>query len=323
MDTDVSTLPDVVSNGSSPIPSAVAKNRAEEKGMFSKLWTDGVFIMFATAAVYAGCYFHELGFASYYNIPEDMIVISIQNILSCVGMVIAFAIMGFHAAITGARARVLSDVGRPNDLASIWFDYHGLACMSLLLLITLAKLPPPIVYFGYFMALVPLLLEFVVPTRDYFSKTQRERYGLDGLTSYFKHVEYHVKLGRLRSDDVILRRQDKISLCLVFLITAVWLCFIVGIENARGRSTFPFLGDSSEVILRRYGESFVIGRIDQNSGKMLSEFRLVKADDLKDRIVMKNVGKIEQMKVRQQDVRTVTKPAVAPLPVLPKGAPGI
>jgi hypothetical protein len=77
----------VVANGLAPVPTPGAENLDVHKGTLAKLWTEGVFIMLVTAAAYLGCYCFEVGFTSYYNIPSDFIVLSIQNLLLFFGSI--------------------------------------------------------------------------------------------------------------------------------------------------------------------------------------------------------------------------------------------
>jgi len=92
-------------------------------------------------------------------------------------------------------------------------------------------------------------------------------------------------------------------------VFAVAFFGLVGLGEARGKSAFPFLGDTNEAILRRYGDVLVIGRFDPKSGYLLNEFRVVKADELKERIVMREVGSVWPVTVKRQDVRALLPPA--------------
>jgi hypothetical protein len=86
---------------------------------------------------------------------------------------------------------------------------------------------------------------------------------------------------------------------LVFVWFACGILFL-GILEGKYRSVFPTLGDGKlEVVLRRYGDQFVLAKVDVDSHLLLPEFRLVKADELKDRLVMRRIGPLAKQELKQ------------------------
>jgi hypothetical protein len=198
---------------------------------------------------------------------------------------------------------------------------YGPTILTFFLLFLVAEVDGFLVCFATIFALVPLLQEFAIPPLALLNKSFREDLGLKGARAHLEYFGQSIITVRTEAVDINWKQTNRVAIYIVIVLVAVAASKLEGYRQAKGRTVFPFLGGTAEVILRRYGDSFVIGRIDQDSGKLLSEFRLVKADDMKDKIIMKNVGKLVPMAIKREDVRHWKKPANAPPPVLPTVAP--
>ena len=159
-----------------------------------------------------------------------------------------------------------------------------------------------------------ILADFISPTYSLFSKRFRMEFKLDSFGSYIAHVKSWLKFDSQRPRTGIWIPKPLVVLLpyVVPLLASILFCGFLGLGVARMLTRFPFIGDSGEVILRRYGDTFVFGRYDPESGELLADFRLIKADDLKERIVMRDIGAISPVQLRRQDVRKIKKPADEP-----------
>jgi hypothetical protein len=318
MDTD-QIYPPVVENHE-PVAASipVVINLDDKKGTLSKVWTDGVFIMLMTAAAYAGCYYFEVGFTSYYNIPQDFIVVSLQNLLLCFGSIFSFVIlvMQFWALISHVGA--LDPIRASNNLLIILIKKYQLS----LIISALIMLASHFAFYSFVilasLVVMPFLIEVSVPVLLLLGKRHRRVNEIDSLSGCIKHVRQWMKQPLPANHISVPTAMMHSFSYAVPLLFSIWLCSVLGQTIASIRTTFPFIGDSNEAILRRYGDAFVVGQFDPDSGQLLSEFRLVKADELKERIVMRNIGTVSPATLQRHDVRRFKKPAGEPKPALPK-----
>ena len=100
------------------------------------------------------------------------------------------------------------------------------------------------------------------------------------------------------------RLEQARSLLLFFTLPFI-ICAFLGDFEAKNRKQFAFLGDSSEAIIHRYGDLLVIGRFDPQSGKLLADFRVLKADELKERIVMRRVEQVVPVDIKPEDIKAI------------------
>ena len=322
MELELASLADVVNRASLPPLSVITNSQVEEKGTLSKIWTDGVFIVVITAAAYAGCYCYEWGFTSYYNIPTDMIYISIQNLLLCFCSMIGFLVTTLQWSNMIFRIAATEAVRNSDKLVVLLLKKHGVLIGLYVLFVSPSLFSPFVVILAVIFTGFPLLAEFGVAAVICFNKEARRIYKVNSFATFLLYVKDSLTDDRPITTNTTSRQFQTVQSYAAILLLPIMLCGLLGLGVARGRTTFPFIGDSGDAIFRRYGDSFVVGRFDPHSGQLLSEFRLVKADELKERIVMRNIGMVSPIKVQWQDVRRIKNPVDEPKPVLPKGAPG-
>jgi hypothetical protein len=272
-----------------------SKANDPKKGHLSQVLTEGLVLLLVTAGAYFGTYIYEFGYARELNIPTEFITLSIQNLLYCGGFLFGFICACYQFIQMMLKIPELLNEPEERGIGLLFFKKWGLAVLVWTLLVLVTYGHWSTLFFG-FLYLFPMILDFL-PPRLFGSRSTYREFVRGSLKSEYKDVW-------LFKDTQMRKWQGYTGL---FLLPIV-LCGLWGVGEARSRSVFPFIGDSTEVILRRYGDTLVIGRFDQQTGYLLNEFRVVKADEIKDRIVMRKVGAAWTTRLRWQDVRALHPP---------------
>ncbi len=268
-------------NASSDITTTISP---EGKKFAYHFMTEGVIVLLGTAAAYTGSYFYELGYANYYNIPSELITVSVQSIVIFAATLILLS-NSFYVTIEWFVRRCNSDLpehaGIPKLILRKWSFLLVLA-----FLIWLATVDWRIA--GGSLLLPPLL--FLLDTFPIMSSRGRNgQTYLDALKAHLCHVD--------PIEESLNTSNSKIKALFYVSLFMLILCLFKGWGDAKSRNTFTFLENSPEAILRRYGDTFVVGRFDPKSGKLLAEFRLAKIDDVKNRLVVRRIGTVSPVRV--------------------------
>ncbi len=288
---------DSVPNGSlSARPVGVNSTETNEpkKEKTSRLLSEGIILVAITAAAYVATYAYEFGYAFQFNIPSELITVSIQNLVYFGAMMIGFLLL------FAQHIRMLVKLSEPVDeakLVTIYqffiYKYGGIITVGIIVML---------VSRWHWITLIILVPVCLFAVKDLWHP--RLSPGPSRREAIIRCLKYEGKDHWQPVDP----QAQKVSGYVFLAVVTVAFFGLIGFGEARGRSFFPFLGDTNEAILRRYGDVLVIGRFDPQSGNLLNEFRVVKADELKERIVVRHIGSVWPVTVNWQDVKALHPP---------------
>jgi len=270
----------------------------------SRVLSEGIILVVLTAAAYVATFAYEFGYAFQFNIPTELITVSVQNLVYCGAILCACIFLGYK------HLRMLLKLSEPVD------DSQQLSIYQLFML-------------KWGVIVIICIIIMMVSRFHWITWVAIGTLSLFVLKDlWHPHVSpgpprreamiRSLKSGAKDGWELVDPQAQRASVYVFLAVVTVSFFGLMGFGEARGRTVFPFLGDTNEAILRRYGDILVIGRFDLQSGYLLSEFRVVKADELKERIIMKRVGAAWPVTVKWQDIKALQPPgADRREPVLP------
>ena len=243
----------------------------------SRHLTEGVVIIIATATAYSASYLYELRFNGYYGIPSEFIEVNIQNIIvffccSLVACLMAMQIGSFFPSFF---------LNQTNKEAAVFYAKNWYLAVMAIIGLVLSN-------FSYWFFLM-ISLFFFGPSIVNFLRAASKKPKID-FTGEFKIWV------STRGDNFLIYKEFPVRryyLILGCISVVLALCLAVGRLTAINKTNYSFLAESSEVVLTRYGDRLVLGKLEQGSGKILPEFRLATIADIKGSIVTKWTGPIE------------------------------
>lgn len=278
------TLPVTQPNPDGPAPATPSTQEAteQEKEQPSRFLTEGTTLLLLSACTYLATYLYELGYAKQLNIPIEFISISIQNLVYCGGTTIIFVIACFYILQSWLKLHELPNQPEKPNILLLFLKKWGLVIV-MVMIIGVATHGHWLVLGIVLPAIIVSLVEFGRPFKGSFDRAYKQ--------AVIEALKSDAQVGWTFNDIRLQKIRNATGLALM----AAWLSTWFGLGEAWSRDQFPFIGDTTEAIVRRYGDMLVIGKFDPKSGYLLNEFRLVKVDKIKDRIVMRRVGALGQL----------------------------
>lgn len=242
---------------------------------FSHIVSEGLAILALTAIVYLYAYFYETGYCSYRRIPTIFITLGVQNILWASAAAIpavlillqghGFLLVGVSNPIGRSAAYRLCGIG-----AAITF----LAFLGYLILTPEFMSPRAFLFTGLLYVLILYLLNL------HFKKATGTAHPDP------RHTEAKIVLHEVLEVFGSTNRNWVIySLTATALFNAsLWVLmigFALGRAEAMWESSFAVTSDSGELVIRRYGDQFILAKYDASSRRLTGQFRLVNAGDFK------------------------------------------
>lgn len=285
---------------------------ADEKAGVAHHITEGVLLLLATATAYAACYCYELGYTGYYGIPREFIYITIQSILFCFGIIMVFVVFAFQ---------MFWMVAEWSKLEFLWGDVrvrpyvrlvkkHSLGLVIYGSIFWLVGFNLMNLVFGFVYVILPISLDLV--------GTLVNR----GNLSFGESLESWLEIKTPQMRGILNERKImNFYMLSMLLLTPLAVFMLFGRAYAMGRTSFPFLEETREVVLTRYGDALVVGAFDVATGKLLPEFRLLQVGELKQKLIVRRTGKISVTEILDEDIRKIVRRPPLPEGVTPTPSP--
>jgi hypothetical protein len=247
----------------------------EEKHTLSQRWlSDGLVIAFSPILASLFAFVYESGYASYFNIPQSFISISLTSVFVVAGALLAIFMMLF-----GLTSLVLSCF--PPVLTPI---HRRILCVLPVLLLCIGFVvlfdrwqdwivyaAPCIVMVAY-LFLVPLLGRRSVPT---YSAKLAAQLQSESRVSFYDTLFHDKRAG----------------LIVGLIIFGLLLTNAAGKAAAMKQRQFLVIAGKPEiVVLRVYGDNLICAPLLRDSKQIVSEFSILKEQDPTLRLRLENVG---------------------------------
>lgn len=254
----------------------------------SKLITEGVIILIGTALAYLASFLYEFGYSIHFGIPIEFINVTIQNILIyTVSLTIIFCLL--VQWIDSILLMAQSGLDLERNFVLMFVKKYGMWLLVAAIVILASGYDILAVVYFVINPGILIIFDFILPLWRIGDATYLN--GLRDILSRPLTPRYDTERGLFSNKTFKMAYAWCAFICL--LLT---LCVITGRGTARTRSTFPVISskDGIEVILRRYGDYFVLAKYDPEKRSLVGEFRLVAATEFKDPFTVKHLGGIGQ-----------------------------
>jgi hypothetical protein len=223
--------------------------------------------------LYVFTWFYEWGYTSYFHVPSTLVEIGVGNLLWCGSILVvtsAFALIPLVAIVVTPRYTA--------EWAGRWFGVLNGAVLAIMIWAYVRILFVPEFISGWqaFMVAVGVWLSLILYAYcvgrlgDKWAESEEAKPGGGRLPMlehmYVNWFSFKPLLG-------------------MHVFTAVLHVVLTGLTlgrlEAKAQTQFAFVDESSEVILRRYGQRYVLAKYDGARGLILPKFRVVLVDELK------------------------------------------
>jgi len=227
---------------------------------------EAIYVGVITAAAYLGSYLYELSYLGTFGIPPEFVEVTIPTLVATGGCVLTLALlvsqlMGFMWQLDG-----LGFFHRDNG--------YGAFVKKWGLFILFGSVVAMIYKFTWYSAAPALLFAFSMVIDLVAPATLRgpgETYG-HRLAKWLEEPERSEERQTMFRSKTARQVRGAIILITIFSFISMFL----GSLMAKTRTSFGFVGDFPEnVIIRKYGDKYLLVAYDQVSGKFIKQFRLV------------------------------------------------
>jgi hypothetical protein len=262
--------------------------KTAKEGM-SRAISEGVLLLVASTAAYIACYLHEEAYASYFGIPQEFISLSITNLLTFAAGTVFIMIGLVHLLYQFSR---LWEVTEGHDSAFAVFIKRRSFIFLLVVVAIAATRAEWRLLRGVFIVVVCILaLDFFGP----FDSKNRRMTG-----TYWQRFATLLGGENDWSSWLLGPKPTQFTvLCLTIFGAVAFFSLLMGRGQANSRSVFPVVesGGRTEVVLRRYGDQFVLAKYDPTQHRLNPEYRLVPVADLKETVKAKRLGALPEVKL--------------------------
>jgi hypothetical protein len=232
----------------------------------SKLQSDRIYIIIATAAAYFASYVYELGYARHFGYPYSFIGLNLQNLLiTGLGfagiLVTGFQVYGLVADMTDLH----EPIGVPRWMI-LFARKYGLSLLILLVILGIMRRVD--FYLGclIFTLTLPIAVDLILSS----FKDAKETYWV----ALARHLESPLVQGAWIGRG--LASPASATYLKTFILAAGFLGLASLMGMAEASYCRSFLRPSNEqIILRRYGDHFVIARYEESTRSIQPEFWVV------------------------------------------------
>ncbi len=259
-------------------------------GAMGRLLNEGVALLLATGGSYVVAYAYEYRFASYYGIPIDFIYISMQNVLLAFISILGLAGFALHWFRNVVILSGMGPIARSHGIAITLIRRHFIEIVIAVAVLTMTRFDPGFYLLALGLVPLPLYTEMLMPPLLLMDPEIRRAAGVKGFHAYMRF--WTGCLETPSPPEGVLESGKLTWVYIVFLsiMVPVFVAGFLGHGEARRKVVFPFLGESDEAILRRYGDMLVIGRFDRESGQLAGEYRTMKVEDFREPVVLKRIA---------------------------------
>lgn len=258
------------------------------------LITEGLLLLLLSGGAYLGTFMYELGYAAVFGIPRTLIEVNLSTLIS-VGGAALLVLLLFTQGVSIVASLDREGFFRPEN---------GWGRYSLKWLVALIFVPIAFMVSRTWWTMIPTFCYIFGILFDLFAAYSLRR----------TDETYNQSLARwltplkedLENKKEHLFRTEGSKKFLNALYAVAFLtvtCALLGTWNAKTTNTYGFVNDN-EVILRRYGDNFLIGKFDTSKKLFRREFRLVPASDLKNKIVSRKM-RATLVAVEEEESETV------------------
>jgi hypothetical protein len=252
------------------------------------LVSDGIIIALLTAIGYAVGYYFEVGYRSYFKIPEDFIDLSVASIVKAVG--VTFLAILFLVGLSNSLIQIYNSMDIKDEAIKDEVDHFLWVAGGLLLINLFLGISSTVVITFFSFLAIYIFISFIVPIFRFKSfptyaeklaasaKKRREEAPADGILNVTIR-----KLGR--------RRFQILIICL-FVIAAVPNVKLLGVKQARDQKVFLVIFEQeNRVIIGTYKDYVITAKINLVKREVEPDYTLVKNEEV--RAILVQTGKLK------------------------------
>jgi hypothetical protein len=262
---------------------------------FTLKLSDGLLIACATGLIYLLAYRYECGYAHWFDIPPDFVVVKLETVLSIASILIGAILIAW------LLFDFLLNIFRiPNVLSINIFNY---------LWITIGLIPQFIFNSGRLL-LIPAFLLVYLAFRFFLWPIWRYR----TVKGYIKKIEEDIKKNTyiLPMTKTFLNKltpPQYIILWIAFM-ALIWI-FNFGIYKAKNKKFFLIKkGEPQMVVLKTYGDIMICCKLSKNTKKISSGFFLIQKSRIpKEEFIPKKIGPLKSPSsyILKQEIESLQK----------------
>lgn len=250
----------------------------------SGLLPEGILVALIPALAYAIALMYELGFASYFGIPNSLVYVDFSSFAVSILSLFVVAVVIFFVA---NLLFILWPESRREDIQYFYPLLIGGLYLLAIFLVRKEFLP---VLKNSWLVIFLIFLDYVIPIFEY----RKEKGYINKIKAHWNAEapvigrslvgKMHAKFGYFRV----------VSLFIILLFPLL-LSFNVGISEAKGRSSFLVFQEESEyVVLRIYGDIMVCAQFQRTERKIVQMFVLKKIGETPGlRLSLERVGPLK------------------------------
>lgn len=262
--------------------SAAKRDNSEQIGSPRReLFTDGVTILLITAGAYVGAYVYEFSYMSFFGVPPEMIEVSASTLVATGGWLVILSVVAaqlLHAVWNIDRMGFF----QPTNGWGLFVKKWGMVIAVWALGFWLFR-HSWLSYLNLALFLVLPIADLVVPI---FARTPGQTYN-QRLASWLNEPD------NPKPDQLTIFKK---GMSVFILNTLMWIalfsgaCSLLGRLLAKTTNEFGFVEAHSEnVILRKYGDRYLLARYDWDRRIFLRQFRLLPVEEIKVPVVVKKL----------------------------------
>lgn len=229
--------------------------------------SEGLIIAVVPAIVYWFSYVYQFGYCRYFEIPTEFIEINVQNFFICIiGMV------GLLAVIISVGTPLFSIFRNLPEVIRLIFINNGIPVLVLLAYSFVAKMPIKHVFIILAVPFGLLMSELTFPL-----------YSQKNKSSYLEKLEAQRAFETEHKESlmyVIFKRIGVNFSVLLFCVSfaSIFICF-VGAYEAKNTSVFMTSNGGQKIVLKKYGEQFLVADFNKKEKTFIPRFTIEKIDN--------------------------------------------